>query len=85
MNARICSVIQPTLSIGRYKDSFKEEVSGLARLKDDNISRLLGACLDDEPVCGIREYAELGDLCQFLQDHVAETATPIMNAVSTLR
>lgn len=78
-------VVVYTLRLESYKYDFRKEVKGLAKIKDANVSRLLGACLDSQPICVAREYSEYGDLCQFLQDHVAETATPIINTASCLR
>lgn len=78
-------VVVHTLRMESFREEFGREVRALSRLKDGNISRLLGACLDSEPICAVREYAPLGDLCQFLQDHVAESATPLAPNASTLR
>ncbi|XP_068918044.1 discoidin domain-containing receptor 2 [Tenebrio molitor] len=77
-------VVVHTLRLETYREEFNKEVKALARLNDPNIARLLGACLDTEPICAIREYAPMGDLCQFLQDHVAETATPLAPTAKTL-
>lgn len=79
------AVVVYTLKLESYRQSFCKEVRSLARLKNENVSQLLGACLDTQPFCAVREYEQNGDLCQFLQDHVAETATPILNTASTLR
>lgn len=78
-------VVVYTLKLESYRQTFCREVRGLARLKNEHVSQLLGACLEAQPVCAVREYGQRGDLCQFLQDHVAETATPILNTASTLR
>lgn len=78
-------VVVYTLRLESFKPNFRKDVLGLVKIKHENISQLLGACLSNEPVCAVREYSEKGDLCQFLQDHVAETATPIVNTASTLR
>lgn len=78
-------VVVHTLRIETYRDEFNREVKALSKLNDINVSRLLGACLDSEPICAVREYSSMGDLCQFLQDHVAETATPLAPSASTLR
>ncbi|KAJ8957027.1 hypothetical protein NQ318_012202, partial [Aromia moschata] len=77
-------VVVHNLRADTFREEFAREVRALARLRDCNVARLLGACLDSEPVCAVREYAPLGDLCQFLQDHVAETATPLAPTASTL-
>lgn len=78
-------VVVYTLRLESYKPNFRRDVLGLCRIEHESVSQLLGACLDSEPICAVREYSEMGDLCQFLQDHVAETATPIVNTASTLR
>lgn len=78
-------VIVNTLRVETYRDEFIKEMHALARLKDVNVARLLGACLDSEPICAVREYVEMGDLCQFLQEHVAETTTPLTLTANTLR
>ncbi|KAJ3661378.1 hypothetical protein Zmor_005776 [Zophobas morio] len=77
-------VVVHTLRLETYRDEFNKEVKALAKLNDPNIARLLGACLNTEPICAVREYAPMGDLCQFLQDHVAETATPLAPTAKTL-
>lgn len=78
-------VVLHTLRTISFLNEFEREVKALARLRDVNVSRLLGACLDTEPYCAVREYAPMGDLCQFLQDHVAESATPLAPSASALR
>ncbi|XP_017773503.1 PREDICTED: discoidin domain-containing receptor 2 isoform X2 [Nicrophorus vespilloides] len=77
-------VVVQTLRLESYREEFCKEVHALARMKDCNIARLLGACLDSEPICAVREYDEMGDLCQFLQEHVAETVGPIASNANTL-
>ncbi|XP_023246903.1 discoidin domain-containing receptor 2 [Copidosoma floridanum] len=54
---------------------FRKEAKKLARLNDRNVARLLGASLDDDPMCVVLENGECGDLNQYLQSHVAETTT----------
>ncbi|XP_069671795.1 discoidin domain-containing receptor 2 isoform X3 [Periplaneta americana] len=66
------------------RSDFQQEARVLARLKDPNIVRVLGACLDEEPLCVVVEYMECGDLNQFLQEHIAETASPLPPNAKTL-
>ena len=59
--------------------------------------RVLGVCFDNEeddvseidqtsiPIGMVCEYTEEGDLCQYLQDHVAETTLTKSPNVPTLR
>lgn len=47
----------------------------LAALEDPNITRVLGICSDEEPICVVMEYLDHGDLCQFLKTHVASDIT----------
>lgn len=44
----------------------------MSRLKDPNIIRLLGVCVQDDPLCMITDYMENGDLNQFLSAHQLE-------------
>lgn len=78
-------VVIHTLSSETDRDEFVKEVGALCKLNDPNVARILGACLDSRPICAIREYGEMGDLCQFLQRHIAETATPLSSVANTLR
>lgn len=78
-------VVLHTLRTISFKTEFEREIRALSRLRDANVSKLLGACLDTESPCAVREYAPMGDLCQFLQDHIAETATPLAPSASALR
>ena len=59
--------------------------------------RVLGVCFDNDeddvseidqaaiPIGMVCEYTEEGDLCQYLQDHVAETTLTKSPNVPTLR
>jgi serine/threonine protein kinase len=49
-----------------------KEVKIMSRLKDPNIIRLLGVCVQDDPLCMITDYMENGDLNQFLSAHQLE-------------
>ncbi|KAM4020031.1 epithelial discoidin domain-containing receptor 1 isoform 4-T5 [Anomaloglossus baeobatrachus] len=51
------------------RSDFLKELKILSRLSDPHIIRLLGACLDEDPLCMITEYMENGDLNQFLTAH----------------
>ncbi|XP_069097450.1 discoidin domain-containing receptor 2-like isoform X2 [Pleurodeles waltl] len=48
------------------RNDFLKEIKIMSRLKDPNIIRLLGVCIQDDPLCMITEYMENGDLNQFL-------------------
>lgn len=67
------------------KTDFQNEVKVLAKIKDPNIVRVLGACLEDDPIFVVVEYTEFGDLNQYLQEHIAETTTPLPTNAKTLR
>ncbi|XP_006110114.1 LOW QUALITY PROTEIN: epithelial discoidin domain-containing receptor 1, partial [Myotis lucifugus] len=54
------------------RNDFLKEVKIMARLKDPNIIRLLGVCVQDDPLCMITDYMENGDLNQFLSAHQLE-------------
>ncbi|XP_043286317.1 discoidin domain-containing receptor 2 isoform X2 [Venturia canescens] len=54
---------------------FQQEAKRLARVADRNVARLLGASLEDDPMCIVSENGEYGDLNQYLQSHIAETST----------
>jgi discoidin domain receptor family protein 2 len=76
------------------RSDFEHEARILTSLNDTNLVRVLGVCCDKEdedenersiPMCMVCEYTEEGDLCQFLQDHVAETTLSKSPNVPTLR
>ncbi|KAF7388965.1 hypothetical protein HZH66_010102 [Vespula vulgaris] len=54
---------------------FQQEAKRLARLNDRNVGRLLGASLENDPMCIVLENGAYGDLNQYLQSHIAETST----------
>lgn len=87
-NRRCKFVVQRTLrnnSSEQTKLAFLKEVKFLGKLDHVNIAKVLGICMDDKPPSVVIEYAEHGDLFQFLQEHVAETASPLAPAANTLR
>ena len=49
------------------RQEFLRETSWLAGLRDQNLARIVGSCSQEEPLCVLQEYSELGDLPQFLQ------------------
>lgn len=66
------------------RSDFEHEARILSSLNDPNLVRVLGVCFDNDedasdidqaaiPIGMVCEYTEEGDLCQYLQDHVAET------------
>ncbi|XP_012165702.1 discoidin domain-containing receptor 2 isoform X1 [Bombus affinis] len=62
-------------SLDALRIEFQQEAKRLARLADRNVARLLGASLEDDPMCIVSENGEYGDLNQYLQSHIAETST----------
>nr|XP_024218866.1 discoidin domain-containing receptor 2 isoform X2 [Halyomorpha halys] len=64
----------------KLREEFHQEVGDLLPLHHENLSRVLGACLEVEPLLLVLEYAEHGDLYQFLQNYVAESAGLSTNA-----
>ncbi|XP_050548705.1 discoidin domain-containing receptor 2-like isoform X2 [Daktulosphaira vitifoliae] len=66
------------------KHDFYDEVESLWKIRDPNITRVLGCCLSEEPFCIITEFMPHGDLNQFLQEHVALTAAPLSPYAKTL-
>ena len=44
-------------------------------LDDANITRLLGVCFADTPICIVLEYHKFGDLKRFLRRHVVDAGT----------
>ncbi|XP_021918994.1 discoidin domain-containing receptor 2-like [Zootermopsis nevadensis] len=49
------------------RQEFLREVSWLASFRDPNLTRIIGICSQEEPLCVIQEHSDLGDLPQFLQ------------------
>lgn len=68
-----------------YRHDFYDEVESLWKIRDPNITRVLGCCLSEEPFCLVTEFTKHGDLNQFLQEHIALTAAPIPPYAKTLR
>ena len=57
----------------------------LSATDDKNLARVVGANTEEEPWFMVTEYSDMGDLNQFLQDHVAETTLSKSPGVATLR
>ncbi|PNF13897.1 hypothetical protein B7P43_G10660 [Cryptotermes secundus] len=49
------------------RQEFLREVSWLASIRDTNLTRIIGICGQEEPLCVIQEHSDLGNLPQFLQ------------------
>ena len=65
---------------------FIQEARILTCLNHPNLVSVVGVCVSDgDPLYMICEYGARGDLCQFLQDHVAETSLSKSPGVPTLR
>lgn len=62
-----------------------DEIELLSKLKDVNLTQILGISLCKEPFYVIFEYMQYGDLYQFLQDHITETASAVTTNVNVLR
>ena len=74
------------------RSDFEHEARILTSLQDPNLVRVLGICYEEDeekatgaPLCMVCEYTSQGDLCQYLQDHVAETTLSKSPNVPTLR
>lgn len=67
--------LRKNASEGARKEFYKE-VKILSRIRDQNISHILGVCTRDEPLSMIVEYSEHGDLNEFLNEHLPDTFAP---------
>lgn len=66
------------------KSDFEHEARILTSLNDPNLVSIVGVCFQADPLCMICEYSSIGDLYQFLQDHVAESGATRNQSVPTL-
>lgn len=63
------------------RNDFLKEIKIMSRLKNPNIIRLLGVCVQDDPLCMITEYMENGDLNQFLSQREIYSKFAISNNI----
>ena len=68
-----------------YRVNFQREASIMSCLDDANITRLLGVCFTDDPVCLVLEYHKFGDLKRFLRRHVIDGSLTQRSSADTLR
>lgn len=54
------------------RNDFEKEMRMLSRLRDPNIVRILGMCVEGGPLSVVVEYMRYGDLHQFLQLHIPQ-------------
>ncbi|XP_026682647.1 discoidin domain-containing receptor 2-like, partial [Diaphorina citri] len=69
LNMKCCQISRAN------RHDFTEQALVLWRMKDPNISQLIGASLTD-PVHLVFEFCQFGDLNQFLQNHIADSTSP---------
>ena len=84
--SRVVAVKSLRLDCGdSARTDFEQEARVLTSLEDPNLVGVLGVCFASDPMWMICEFSDRGDLCQFLQDHVAETTLSKSPGVPTLR
>lgn len=66
------------------RNEFTKEVRLLSGLEDENISRVLGVCVREDPFFVVMEYLEHGDLTQFLRCHLPEDTQLLPPGTKTL-
>ncbi|XP_059092782.1 discoidin domain-containing receptor 2-like isoform X2 [Tigriopus californicus] len=66
------------------RSDFEQEARILTSLDDVNLVSIIGVCFEGEPYSMVCEYTDIGDLNQFLQDHIAETSLSKSPGVPTL-
>ena len=75
-----------SLALHTFRSDFIQEARILTCLNHPNLVSVVGVCVSDgDPLYMICEYGDKGDLCQFLQDHVAETSLSKSSGAPTLR
>jgi len=60
------------------RENFQREASIMAYLNDANITRLLGVCFADDPICLVLEYHKYGDLKRFLRRHAVDGSAALV-------
>jgi len=73
------------ITCGVLRSNFQREASIMAYLNDVNITRLLGVCFSDDPICLVLEYHKFGDLKRFLRRHVVDGAMTQRTSSDVLR
>ncbi|XP_043913910.1 discoidin domain-containing receptor 2-like isoform X2 [Protopterus annectens] len=66
------------------RNNFLKEIKIMSRLNDPNIIRLLGVCIQDDPLCMITEYMVNGDLNQFLSQREMESPITAANNIPSI-
>ena len=65
--------------------NFEAEAYMLSSIDDPNTTCVIGVNLDEDPWFIVQEFSDMGDLTQYLQDHVAESSLSTTSGIQTLR
>ena len=57
-----------------FRQEFESVAYTLSCLDDPNIASVVGVNIVSDPWYIVQEFSDMGDLTQFLQDHVAESS-----------